>query len=295
MRQGAAYYDAAAAELTARGYPTRSVFNWRTPLPVWLVGHLRETAMASALLGVLGLVLVLTSFALLADEGGPTAAIVVVLLLAGALLPAFLGDVVLLAELWSGVLLALSAVCFGIRKPMAGVVCGLAALFFRELAAPYCVLCVGLAVWERRYRELAVWGAGLAAYAVYFAWHASQVAPRIAPDAIAHAESWIRFGGAGFLISTAQMNAFLLLLPQWVTGLYLACVLLGAATWSTPAGTRIGLAVALYAVAFCVAGHDFNQYWGSEITPLLCLPAARAPLVIVQLWRQAIPRVASAH
>ncbi len=27
-------------ELHQRGYPTRSVFNWRTPLPMWLLGKL---------------------------------------------------------------------------------------------------------------------------------------------------------------------------------------------------------------------------------------------------------------
>ena len=32
IHAGQSYYDAAAAELTARGYPTHSVFNWRTPL-----------------------------------------------------------------------------------------------------------------------------------------------------------------------------------------------------------------------------------------------------------------------
>ncbi len=287
MHGGESYYDAVAAELTERGYPTASIFNWRTPLPIWLVGQLPEFAMAHALLGLIGLALVLASFRLVADEEGPKQAILVVLLLAGALLPCFLGNAVLLAELWSGVLLALSAVCFGIRKPAAGVVCGLAALFFRELAAPYCLLCLALAARERNTRELIGWSAGLAAYAVYFALHAWQVGPRIAPDAVAHTDSWFRFGGAGFLISTAQMNAYLLLLPQWVTGIYLACALLGAATWTTPAGLRIALCVALYAIAFSIVGHDFNQYWGSLIAPLLCLPAARAPWVLWQLWHEA--------
>src|SRR5690348_15840684 len=42
IQRGASYYDAAAAELTARGYPTRSLFNWRMPLPVWLLGKLPD-------------------------------------------------------------------------------------------------------------------------------------------------------------------------------------------------------------------------------------------------------------
>ena len=287
VHAGESYYDAAAAELAKRGYPTRSVFNWRTPLPVWLVGKLPEEAMAKVALGLAGLVLVLVSFKFLADEGTTNQAIAGVLLLAGALLPCLLGDLVLVSELWSGVLLAISAVCFGIKRPVAGVAAGMAALFFRELAAPYCVICVALAVVERRYRELALWGIGLAAYAIYFGLHAAQVLPRITPEAVAHSDGWIRFGGAGFLISTAQMNAYLLLLPQWVTAIYLACALLGAATWNTSAGRLIGLTVAVYAIAFGIAGHDFNQYWGSEIAPLLCLPVARSWTAARQLWRDA--------
>src|SRR5690348_12091349 len=40
MQQGESYYDAAGSELRLRGYPVRSIFNWRTPLPVWLLAHL---------------------------------------------------------------------------------------------------------------------------------------------------------------------------------------------------------------------------------------------------------------
>jgi hypothetical protein len=284
MHAGESYYDAAAAELPSRGYPTRSIFNWRTPLPVWLIAVLPEPLFANVILVAAALTLVVTGFALLADEGGLNQGLLGVLLLAGALLPCFLGEPMLLSELWSGVLMALSAVCFGRERRWAGVAAGLAALFFRELAAPYCLLCIALATHERRYRELAAWAIGLAAYAAFYWFHVSQVVPRIAVDAHAHAEGWLRLGGAGFLISTAQMNAYLLLLPQWLTAIYLACALLGAATWNTRAGRLIGLTVALYAIAFSIVGNDFNQYWGCQIAPLLCLTAARAPAVLRQAW-----------
>ena len=42
IAQGDNYYDAIATELRERGYPMKSIFNWRTPLPVWLVGVLPE-------------------------------------------------------------------------------------------------------------------------------------------------------------------------------------------------------------------------------------------------------------
>jgi hypothetical protein len=287
IRGGYRYYDAVAAELHARGYPTRSVFNWRTPLPVWLLGVVPDVAMAKALLGLLCLVLGGLAFRLLCDEGNVREGLLGVVLLSGALLPCVLGDLLVMPELWSGVLLALSAVCFGTGFRAWGVATGIAALFFRELAAPYVLVSLGLAAYERRGREALCWVAGLTAYAAFFGLHAANVMPRIAPDDTAHAAGWIQFGGAAFLISTAQMNAYLLILPQWVAAIYLSCALFGCLAWNTPAGTRIGLTVVAYAIGFSIAGHDFNQYWGSMTAPLLCLAASRIPTTLALLWRAA--------
>ncbi len=227
------------------------------------------------------------SFHLLADEAGLRAAYLAVALLSGALLPCMLGDLAVMSELWAGVFIALSTVCYGVKRPLAGVMAGMAALFFRELAAPYCVLCVVLAVGERRYRELAWWGLGLAAYAIFFAAHVWQVLPRAGSEDLTQVRGWIRFGGAGFLISTAQMNAYLLLLPQWITALYLAGVLLSSSMWNSIAGRRVGLTIVIYAIAFSAVGNDFNQYWGSITAPLYCLAIGRLPTALRQLWTAA--------
>jgi hypothetical protein len=287
MQDGVSYHDAAAEELVARGYPTRSVFNWRTPLPVWLVAQLPDQLVACVLLVALGMALVLLSFTLLSDEGGASQGLLGVVFLSGALLPCFLGPPVLLSELWSGVLLAISAVCFGLQRRCPAIAAGLAALFFRELAAPYVAVCLALTLSERRFRELGYWALGLIAYGVFYYLHVQQVLPRIGAEATAHEGGWIRFGGAGFLIATAQLNAYLLLLPQWVTGIYLAAALLGAATWNTAGGRLIAFTVATYAVAFSIAGNEFNQYWGCQVAPLLCIVAARAPSVLRQAWNAA--------
>src|SRR5262245_32230833 len=69
IRAGQSYYDAASHELVERGYPTRSVFNWRMPLPVWLVGKFDDITVPKCLLGGLCFLLVCMSFHLLADEG----------------------------------------------------------------------------------------------------------------------------------------------------------------------------------------------------------------------------------
>ena len=128
---------------------------------------------------------------------------------------------------------------------------------------------------------------GLAAWLAFFGWHWWQVHELMAAGARAHRESWIQFGSAGFVISIAQMNAYLLLLPQWVTAIYLVAALVGFAGWSTPLGTRIGLAACLYLMAFAVVGQSFNQYWGALVAPLLCFGVARLPASIGDLCRAA--------
>lgn len=279
IRGGEGYYAVAASELRERGYPTASLFNWRTPLPVALIGWLPDKRLGQALLGAAALLLVLGSFDWLARENGPRTALAALLLLSGALLPVMFDDGFVMPELWTGVLLALSIVAYAQRRPRCGVAAGLAALFVRELAAPYCLLCIALAARDKRGREVAAWLTGLAAYALFYAWHVQHVLPLMQSADPLRARGWICFGGAGFVISTAQMNAYLLLLPQWVTAACLPLALLGAAAGNTPAGERLGLTLAGYLVLFSIVGQDVNQYWGSVIAPLFCLAAARLPAV----------------
>lgn len=277
MQQGQGYYDAAARELVERGYPTASLFNWRTPLPMALIGWLPDKRLGQAVLGGAAVLLLLLAFDWLARENGSWAALAATLLLCGALLPVSFDDGFVMPELWAGVLLALSIVLYAQGRPACGVAAGLAALFVRELAGPYCLLCIALAMRSRRWRELGGWLGGLAAYAVFYAWHVEHVLPLMRSDDVLRAGGWVRFGGAAFVISTAQMNALLLLLPQWVTAAFVPLALLGAAGENTPAGERLGLTLAGYLVLFSIVGQDINQYWGSLVAPLFCLAAARLP------------------
>jgi hypothetical protein len=109
----------------------------------------------------------------------------------------------------------------------------------------------------------------------------------IGPNDVAHAEGWIRFGGAGFVISTVQMNAYLLLLPQWSSAVYLVLALLGFGAWNSPAGQRGGITAAGYLAAFAIVGQPFNQYWGSMLAPLLALGAGHGAVTLFRLYHAA--------
>jgi hypothetical protein len=291
IHRGEGYYQAAAAELTARDYPTRSVFNWRMPLPMWLLGKLPAPAWGKAMLGAMALLVMLMAFEAVAREGGSVLRhpLACALLLTGPLLPTIVGDAFFMPVLWAGVLVALSVCAYGTNRPWLGVTCGLAAVVFRELALPYCLVCAAMAWWQGRRRELAAWTLGLAGWLALFVLHCWQVSAWIGPDARAHEQGWLQFGGAGFVISTAQMNAYLFGLPPWVTPIYLVAAMVGLAGWSTPLGTRVGLSTCAFLMAFAVVGQSFNQYWGCLIGPLLCFGVARFPASLGDLWDRALP------
>jgi hypothetical protein len=284
IRAGEGYYEAAAAELRPRGYPTKSVFNWRTPVTMWVIAALPRPEMAKVILGGLAGVTMLGAFFVMAREGSLGQAALAVFLLSGAFMYTVLGQAYVMPVLWAGVLIGLSLVCYGLERPKLGAVVGLAALFVRELAAPYCVVAALLAAWERRWREVAIWGAGLVAYAAFFAIHVANVRAMQTPQDVAHDGTWLQMGGAAFVIALAQVNAYLIVGPQWLSAIYVVAALAAAASWSSPWGQRVGVTLAAYVGMFAVVGYDFNQYWGILIAPLFCLPAARFWGTIKELW-----------
>ena len=188
---------------------------------------------------------------------------------------------------WSGVLIGLSWCLFSMERRRLGVGLGIAALFVRELAAPFCLACLVLAFVERRWREACLWLAGMLAYGAFYGWHVYEVMALVGPNDRAHAVGWLQFGGAAFVISLAQMNAFLLLLPQWVTAIFFPLAMLGFASWNTPIGRRAAFSTSAFVILFAFVGQPFNQYWGSLFAPLLCLGAAQAPAAIKDLVQRA--------
>jgi hypothetical protein len=223
-----------------------------------------------------------------ARDGGLGRAGFCLLFLSGAVMPGMLKGAFILPEVWSGLLIGLSLSFYGLGARAAGVLLGITALFFRELAAPYCVVCFSLAACERRPSEVVGWLVGFAAYAVFYAWHIAQVLPLMSADGLAHADTWVQFGGAAFVISLVQTNAYLLLLPQWVTALFFALALVGFAGWQSSWGKQTAFAACAYIAAFGCVGYAFNQYWGAMIAPLLAFGAAQGPAAVRDLVKQAL-------
>jgi hypothetical protein len=191
-----------------------------------------------------------------------------------------------LTEAWSGLLIGISVAAYLWRAPVPAAVAGLAALFLRELAAPYCVVCAILAFRARRGLELRVWTFGLAAFAVYYGWHVSQVLGEIRAGDLAHRQPWLRFGGFSFWLATIRTNRALFATPQIL--LALASTLLVAALWARDLPSHVRWALVAYSGFFAVAGQPFNDYWGFVPAFVYALALAYGPVGLSTLVRRAI-------
>jgi hypothetical protein len=269
MRGGEGYYEAAHAALLDGGYGTLSVFNWRTPLNAWLLAALPSLNWGLALGVGLAVVATLLAYRLLRDSAGPLFAGVGLLALLVSLANLGSADAMHFSDITAGTLILLSVVAYGLRLAGPGFVAGALALFLRELAGVYVVVCLVLAIRQRRWAEVGGWLVVLAAYAGYFLWHAQMVAAQLGPLDRAYPDSWLAFGGGAFLLATGAFNGLVKLLPLWVTALLLPLGLLGLT--ARPAGLRAAATAFAYAALFLVAGKSYNSYWGALYTPLLML------------------------
>lgn len=277
VRAGEGFYAASQDELRSHGYPTRSVFNWRTPVYAWVLGALPGASWCRALLisCTLGTIL-MTCQGMVRELGMPDAALSGFAFV-GAMAWCFGTQTYLFTEVWAGVLITLSIGLMGKGWTGAGVAAGVLALFMRELALPYVLAGLALAAWHGRRREAAGWALGLGLFVAFMFVHAANVAARLTPADQAMTEGWVRFGGMRFILATAQTNVFLMPLPLWCTALIVPPSVLGLAAWRGEAGRRVGLTAGLYLAAFSVVGAPFNFYWGFITAPLLALGLGRFP------------------
>ncbi|MEJ0096906.1 MAG: hypothetical protein WDM84_01640 [Bauldia sp.] len=286
LRAGQSYYPAAHAELAAGHYGTLSVLNWRTPAYPWILSLFPSVSAAQMALGLLAIVAAAAAYALFRRQAHwiVAAALAPLLLisLGGCLAPM----TVLYSEYAAGVLILLSASTLGLGFRRTGFAAGVAALFVRELAAPYVLVCLVLAWRERRFVEAVAWLMALVAYAAFYFWHYRMVQAQLGPMDFAYPGGWLRFGGASFVLSTAGFNGLLAAAPLWTAAILLPLGVLGLIAWPGAADIRIALTVFAYVAAFAFVGKPLNEYWGAMYTPLLTLGLPWAALALVDLVRR---------
>jgi hypothetical protein len=295
VHAGEPYYQAAAEELPKRGYPTSSIFNWRLPTYAWFFGLLPSIRIGQALLIALSAWTLYASVRLGARETGSLPAAALFVWLVGAFTWCVDGKSFLTQEVWTGVLIQMSVVSLTIGCRLRGVIFGTAALLIRELALPYVLLSLVIAIWKRRWLESLGWIIGVALYAVLTAYHVAQVRAHMPAEEINEPSSWLAWGGIEFVLNTVKMNQLLVLTHMSVRAFYFPFALLGLIGWRGETGVRSLFTCLGYNAAFLVVGQPFNDYWGIIDAPGLSMGAALAPWAIRDLWRQCRSRSGQCH
>lgn len=275
--QGDGYYEAMGAELEGRGYPTGSVVNWRTPLYLTLLARAPWLILGS--LWLLG-ALVVAGTAFVAHRlTTPSRWAPVVVLQIGVVMTVVNPLRFTYSEPLAGLLIALSVLVALRGWHVTSVLLGSAALFVRELAAPYVGIRFMLALWKRDWRDAAGWGLGLTCYTAYYLWHWIQVIHAMPLHATVHVSAYWQFGGLQFFMATLNTNVWLALLPWWVMPVALVAAIWGACR----APLLVRFPVLGYLALFAVVGMPFNWYWGWVPGMLLPLAWAHAAAALPSL------------
>ncbi len=285
MARGTPYHRASAQLQRAHGYPLRPFVTMRPPTLYaaaaragWPV--LQFAALLLVLANVLAWSKALPAAFSRAERIGAAAGVA----LGGAavIAPLLLG----FTEFWAGLLMSLALALRMARPERWGwsvALVGLA-LLVRELALPFVLLSAAFALGERRWRELAAWGAVLAAFALFMGWHAQMVMAEVLPGDIA-SPGWSGGQGLRGVLAALANTSLWQNTPQ---PLALVCCLLPALGWGALSGRGAAFALLLlggYALMLALFARADNVYWGFLLLPLWFAGYALIPRGIAQLWR----------
>jgi hypothetical protein len=258
----------------------------RLPTLAWVQAKLPEGA-AAILLHLLAAATALAWAGALKREGelNAPAAIGAVLVASGAatlLRP----ELVVWHEGWAALLMALAlALHCGGRLGGAVLAAGAAAAI-REQTVLLPLVMGGFALLERRWREAGAWTVLVLTFALFLAWHASEVAAVTLPGDAA-SPGWSGGGGWQVAVAMVQATGPMRLFPAPAAALLVPVALLGWAAWQP--GSRATALLAANLLLLALFARPDNFYWGFLIAPLLPLGLLFAPRALADLFRASLP------
>lgn len=278
VRQGGNYYDVAVAAQATHGYPVLPASTIRTPVLIWLLAAVGTTAAYGLLLILVGAGCVgaLVRFEVLAGSRLRWIGSLLVLALSLALIAA--PSSVYFQESWALALMLLALVSRTARRWWPCVALGLLAALMRELAAPFLVAMLAMAIVEHRRREAAAWLGAIAVFVTAYAAHMwlAHRAVESWTGLAQHSQGWVRFGGWPLVVDMVRNTTPLMIAPYWLAAAIAALALYGWMTCANTLGLRFGATCAAFMIPFMVVGRDQNVYWGLLFAPLLLPGVAMA-------------------
>ena len=283
VAHGENYYQAAAAEQRARSFPTAPAPVFREPTLAWTLAALKTDGLRrAAIIGLSLITLIALMEALARSIAESKRRVIAGLFIGTAISTAWFSASPYFHEVWAALLIALSLASYRLSHWGVSVLLGLAACLFRELALPFLGAMAIFALYERKYRELAGWIAGIAVFCGLFGWHWSVAATLHQPGDLV-SRGWLGLGGWPFVIQTAKMNSVLLLAPKFVIAPVVCLAIIGFAGTRDPWLLRVAFIVCGYLASFAIVGRPDNLYWGLLISPLLPVGVVLSPMPIRDL------------
>lgn len=279
VASGENYYGAVATEHRFNHYPLKPFFVVRLP----------TLAVASAYAGPFGvrvaafmlmLVTCLAWLRCLTDEvESKSLRIIGVLSILSYLILLMVEALLSLHELWAGTFMALSFALWRKDNVLPSILVAAVALAIRETTLPYVLLMGTAALYEKRWRETALWGGLVIAFACMMSIHAQTVIAMTKADDLA-SPGWASESGWATYLMFVKKSSILRMYPMWVTAILVPLAYFGWASRSTRFATMMLLFQAGYALLFMLIGRPDNFYWGLLIVPSLFVGLIFLPAIL---------------
>lgn len=284
--KGEGYYQAAATEQRANNYPLKPFVTMRLPTLAVMTATLGYP-LTYSLLGGIALALILAWWRRF--EGAfpdPRRRISATMLVAAGAVLAARPGMILVHDLWAGLLIALSIGLYKHDRYWPAVLAGLAAVLIRELALPYLLLMLALSLWRRDWRESAAWLLAIACAGIALAFHASAVAAVVLPSDPA-SPGWASIGGWPMAVRALRLTTAARAFPEWLGIAVVILSLAGWLSWRSLPGRIVCLLLAGYLLLFALIGRPENFYWGMIVAPLLLVGLIFAVDYVTRLLKPA--------
>lgn len=285
---GESYYEAAVDEQRTRNYPTRPFVTVRLPTLAWLhsvigASGVRIASMLLLLACLWGLHQRLEGRAVPLER---TAAVVMLAMGGAAVAGSQSGYV---HEVLAGMLLTLAFVLYTPQRWWPSLLAAALALAVRELAAPFVLLWLGIALLEKRWREVTALTVLLLVFALGMYLHYLGVeAYRQAGDPAS--QGWDGMLGPALPLMAMSRLTALLVLPAT----YAAPIALLPLVGWLGLGGRLGLFATLWFfgmfAAMALFARPENFYWAQLVLPAYFAGLALAPRALADLGAAAIAR-----
>ena len=278
---GENYYAATADELRKGNYPLKPFITFRLPTHATIYAALGEQAMV-VIFWILSAALMLAWWVRLRPCLPRLLLASAMVLIAGGLGGLLQPQTGLFHESWAALLLALMIAVHRPGRIWPAVLAGGVALMIRELALPMILAMGGLALIEKRWREVAAWAAVVTLFGAYLAVHAHWVDQVVLP-ADPPSPGWSSMLGLQFALKSIAKVTFGIRLPTALASILLILSLFGWASVRSGWALRVGILLAGYGSMLALLARTDTFYWALIAAPLSFAGLVFLPKAIVDL------------